>query len=256
MIDGVMKQLDYSDSPEIKSYDSPICREYLRKSSDYSCAYCTISESEAPGATFHIDHFRPQAKFPHLKNEYYNLRYTCPRCNLTKGSYWIRREDGCIRDCEKCNTKYCHENVYRLIDCFLENPKEHIRLNDNDMLEAINGSKPAIHTIKYLRLNRAQLIKLRRTRRYIDLWKQELDSKKKATIDRISYIQNEKKRFEALIKAMADNCNEPDKQMCDIVALLFSMLSEEASYSLGLIDQEIEKVTELLEMRAGSDDSI
>ena len=34
------------------------------------------------------------------------------------------------------------------------------------------------------------------------------------------------------------------------------LLSEEASYSLGLIDQEIEKVTELLEMRAGSDDSI
>ncbi len=256
MIDCVMKHLSYLNPPDIKSYKSPICREYLRKVSDYSCAYCTITESEAPGAAFHVEHFRPQSEFPHLKDELSNLRYACPRCNLIKGSHWIRQEDGCIRNCEQCDTKHCHENVYRLIDCFFENPQEHIKLNENNLLEAVDGSKPGIHTINYLRLNRAQLVKLRQTRRYIDLWKQELESMREAIINRITYVEREQSRFEQMLKAQHVDQSEPVKQLQDVIALLFAMLSEETNYSLKFVDLEIEKVNTLLGMRIGPDDSM
>jgi len=256
MNDSVMKKLNYENQPDIGDYKSRACREYLRAVSHYSCAYCTISESEAPGATFHIEHFRPQARFPHLTNKCNNLRYACPRCNLIKGSYWISREDGCIRDCEKCNTKICHENIYRLIDCLIEDPNEYMALKEDDTLEAKNGSKPAVHTIKYLRLNRVQLIKLRRTRRFIDLWKQELEKGKEAAIKKIAYIQSEQNRFEELIKLNPHICNDENSQLCDIIITLLKMLSEETTYSLALIDTELEKVERLLEMREEPDNAI
>lgn len=257
MIDGVMKYLDYLDPPAIQSYKSPVCREYLRKVSNYSCVYCTISESEASGATFHVDHFRPQSKFPHLIDEISNLRYACPRCNLIKGNHWIKREDGCIRDCEKCDAKHCHENVYRLIDCCFEKPQEHIKLNESGMLEEVGGSKPGIHTIKYLRLNRAQLVRLRLTRRYIDLWRQELENKRVAIIERMAYIKKEKQRFEEIVKAKKFVCkSELTKQLQDVITTLFAMLSEETDYSLKLVDLEIEKVNTLLQIRVEPDDSV
>lgn len=37
---------------------------------------------------YHIDHFAPKSKFPHLENTYENLIYSCPFCNLTKSDDW------------------------------------------------------------------------------------------------------------------------------------------------------------------------
>lgn len=109
MTNGIMPKLEYLNPPKYDQY--PKYRDYLRKVTDFSCAYCTISESESPGATFNIDHFRPQKEFPSLEASCENLRYTCPRCNSYKRSRWIQRTAGCIRDCKTCvaDGLFCRE---------------------------------------------------------------------------------------------------------------------------------------------------
>ena len=246
-----MKKLDYTSAPQIASYKSAECREYLRSVSSYSCTYCTISESEAPGATFHIDHFRPRANFPQYENTANNLRYSCPRCNLIKGKHWIKSTDGCIRNCEECKTNICHENIFRFVDSLTENPNDHLILQDDYKLEAINGSKPAIHTIKYLRLNRAQLIKLRRTRRFILLWKKELEERKESAEEKILFIKSEREKFERVLRS--DVPNNDNQQLLDVITILFDMLSEQANYSKSIIENELEKVEKLLAIRSGAD---
>lgn len=188
MIDAVMPKLKYLNPPKYKTFSS--YREYLRKSANYSCAYCTISESESPGATFNIEHFRPQKYFSRLKSECGNLRYSCPRCNSYKGDLWISETDGCHRNCEECNEHACQENIDRFIDAMQEEPSEVIFLGEDDKLYAYNGSKPANYTIQYLRLNRAQLIKLRHVRRFMDSWLLELEDKRKKAIE---YLESLKK---------------------------------------------------------------
>lgn len=59
-------------------------REVLRDDFYYSCGYCTLSECEAQGLTFEIDHYEPVALRPDLKNDYENLIYSCDECNSRK----------------------------------------------------------------------------------------------------------------------------------------------------------------------------
>ena len=174
---------------------------------------------------------------------------------MIKGSHWISSYDGCIRDCEKCNTKVCHENIFRLIDCLDEDPREHLSLKEDDTLESINGSKPATHTIKYLRLNRAQLIKLRRTRRFLDLWKQELETRREIIFKRIEYIRTQYEFFEEQIRSRAQTYDERKNILLETIAILFDMLSEETNYTLSLINEELNKVESFLEMRSGPDNA-
>jgi HNH endonuclease len=60
-------------------------RQYLRRDFFYSCAYCTICESEATTIAFTIDHYEPQRARPDLSNQYSNLMYSCNTCNVYKG---------------------------------------------------------------------------------------------------------------------------------------------------------------------------
>ena len=252
MTNNIMKKLEYDNPPNVTNYESDVCKAYLRKISDYSCVYCTIYESESPGATFHVDHFRPKTKFPHYTHEYTNLRYSCPRCNLIKGSYWISEDDGCIKNCDECHTKSCHENNYRLIDTLNEDPSMLIALNKEDLLEATNASKPAIHTIKYLRLNRSQLIKLRRTRRLIELWKEELETSKGRVTARLEIIADERKSFD--IWKAANAVYDEERKILEVITLLFDMLSEESNYTLSLINKELRNIDILIGMRFAPDD--
>jgi len=56
-------------------------KEDLRADFYYSCAYCTITELEATGISFEIDHYLPQSHFPHFATTYGNLVYSCNTCN-------------------------------------------------------------------------------------------------------------------------------------------------------------------------------
>lgn len=55
----------------------------------FSCAYCTLTEIEANGVAYNIDHYIPTSTVPGglLKTEYSNLMYTCYRCNRTKSDF-------------------------------------------------------------------------------------------------------------------------------------------------------------------------
>lgn len=246
-----MQGLRYINQPKIGKYDSLKSRNYLRKVSKYACAYCTITESEAPGATFHIDHFRPQALFSDLTDECTNLRYTCPRCNLLKSKLWITLDQGCIRKCQECHTKGCHENIYRFIDSLHENPKQHLFLNDRDEIEAMEDSKPGTYTIKYLRLNRAQLIKLRKVRRFLELWEQELKQKKRIAEKQLDEILQKKIFFETKNQLLNKVNDETE-----LANILFSMLELQARYLIDIYDHEINNVETLKMSHIGADDKI
>lgn len=61
-------------------------RESLRYDFYYSCAYCTITEYEASGIRFTIDHYVPQGNEDVDVHAYDNLMYACDECNLRKGN--------------------------------------------------------------------------------------------------------------------------------------------------------------------------
>jgi uncharacterized protein (TIGR02646 family) len=248
-----MVKLNYIDPPTVSNYKVRECREYLRKASRYSCVYCTITESESPGATFNIEHFRPKTLFPKLTNKINNLRYSCPRCNSYKGDNWIKNDEGCIYDCETCQNKVCLENIFRFVDCLHEDPVDHFVIQDNSILAPINGSKPAEHTIKFLRLNRAQLIKLRKVRSFLDMWEESLKNKREQAIidfERINLRLSEfKKEYgETRLESSKEN------KMYDIIVTLFEMLQLNSSHTIDLINDELTKLDHLVETRSGADD--
>ena len=60
-------------------------RPYLRYDFFCSCAYCTMTESEAQAIRFTIDHYHPLNARRELENDYSNLMYACDECNMRKG---------------------------------------------------------------------------------------------------------------------------------------------------------------------------
>ncbi len=72
-----------SEVPEYSEYIR--YRPFLRKDFFYSCAYCTLTEFEALGIRFTIDHYEPRSSRPDLECDYDNLMYACGECNLRKG---------------------------------------------------------------------------------------------------------------------------------------------------------------------------
>ena len=251
MIDSVMQQLTYANPPVYSHYSR--YRDYLRNVSHHSCAYCTITESENPGATFNIEHFRPETLFPALSSFCKNLRYSCPRCNSYKSSRWISIEDGCIRNCENCDSKVCDKNIERFVDVLNENPSTMLYLGGDNKLYAYSGSKPADYTIKYLRLNREQLIKLRHVRRFMDSWQKDLLAKKKDAEDKLAKIKDEKNLF--LTQSPSPSTHK--EQLCiDAIKTMYELLTLTAEQSLSCIDEELERLYKLEAYRVGNDSLI
>ncbi|MBP5059624.1 HNH endonuclease signature motif containing protein [Pseudomonas chlororaphis] len=61
----------------------------LREDFVSKCGYCDTPDYYSGGKRgFHIDHFAPKSKFEQLKNEYTNLVYCCPICNIGKSDDW------------------------------------------------------------------------------------------------------------------------------------------------------------------------
>ena len=52
------------------------------------CVYCREPDTIRGSNTFGVDHYRPQAHFSALVNEYFNLYYCCNTCNAYKSDYW------------------------------------------------------------------------------------------------------------------------------------------------------------------------
>lgn len=63
-------------------------KPFLRREFNGQCVYCRLPDALMGADTFHVDHYRPQKKFPRLTTEYTNLFYACPACNRRKGAFW------------------------------------------------------------------------------------------------------------------------------------------------------------------------
>lgn len=251
-MNSIMKKLQYTKVPSENNYQK--YREYIRVNSDYSCAYCTITESESPGATFNLDHFRPVKYFLHLKTDCNNLRYACPRCNSYKRDNWIPKEIGCINNCESCKTKICTRNIYRFIDCLKEEPNNFIEMDVSGELKVINGSKPAIYTIKCLRLNRAQLIKLRSVRRFLELWRQELLQMLEEVKNQIVDIELQFNEFNTIFsKGKFIKLKDEEQLLIEVAKIQFEMLFLQAHHSKDFIESELQRLEYISDMRLGSD---
>jgi len=73
--------------------DPEAYRGALRYDFLYSCAYCTIAESEAKGVGYQIDHYLPTSVRPDLRADYQNLMYSCAQCNRLKSDFCPNEED-------------------------------------------------------------------------------------------------------------------------------------------------------------------
>lgn len=122
-------------------------RETLRFDFWYSCAYCSISEVEAGGIGFQIDHYWPTTYKPKLKNDYNNLMWSCQICNRYKSGYYPE-EDGLSKG-----------NVILRPD--EEDPREHLKLEKYSLESKTHKGEFNIH---FLDLNRLQLRRLRKIR--------------------------------------------------------------------------------------------
>lgn len=211
------KKITYSNPPK---YDKPEkYRDYIAKNSDYSCAYCSLMESENLGATFNIDHFKPKALFPLLYAECENLRYSCPRCNSYKRAKWITIEQGCRRKCTSCTNRVCKDDIPRFIDCLEEDPNEIFEVSSDFKLLVKNNSKVAQYTIDALRLNRVQLIKMRYARVELNKIYQDIKTMKNMLKLRKDGIISLKTFFDKL----KENASE-DVDLIDTIGTLFEMI--------------------------------
>jgi hypothetical protein len=119
------------------------------------CAYCILHEEEMGGyAAMEVDHFRPwkRPEFEHLKKEWTNLYYTCRRCNLWKSNHWPTTEQ--------------NARGLRFIDPCEDDPDDHLRIvphpGNGELCWLLAVTPAGKYTIEKIRLNRKQLIDIRR----------------------------------------------------------------------------------------------
>lgn len=130
-------------------------KRYLRHDFYYSCAYCTICESEAQTIGFEIDHYEPKATSPHLELVYGNLMYACGVCNQRKGDFFPPLE------AQNAGIRYFRPDK----DLFTQHFKQKVTLRGVE-LEALTPIGD--FSIEYIDLNRQALLRLRELRAKVD----------------------------------------------------------------------------------------
>ena len=104
---------------------------------------------------FHLDHFRPQHRFPEIRNSPFNLVLACPACNTSKSKDWP--------DDEISEIGY--------IDPFENDRRDYFIVEGTGELRAARIE--AEYSIEALKLNRLTRVQLRR-RRIISAREKEL----------------------------------------------------------------------------------
>lgn len=123
-------------------------KEDLRIDFYFSCAYCSMTEVEAMGIGFDIDHYLPKSTDPDLKNDYNNLMWACQKCNLYKGSYKPDNHD------LKIGNYVLRPDVH--------DPANHFELEGMNLF---GKTKTGEFNIERLELNRLCLRRLRKIRK-------------------------------------------------------------------------------------------
>lgn len=198
---NIMKHVD-RDTCAITLDDYKDSKPQLRELFGYACCYCTTHEGENHLGFFHVDHFRPYKWFNHLEKVYENLYYACHKCNVYKRDNWISIHDGCIRNCVQCQNKICeNKDALRFIDPCSDEPSEYFEENEETFeIKPKNNSKAGKYTIEMMRLNRNQLIRLRRARSSLLMWLESENIKLKYCLERLECAKDQEKRLEAILQ--------------------------------------------------------
>lgn len=116
------------------------------------CVYCDVRIDENGNEGFALDHFRPQEKFPDLKNVPDNLVISCAKCNRSKSSHWPISID----------LAEAHNDVVGFVDPFLDDRLSFFSVSGTGEFIALRG--PSEYIIKLLSLNRPSRVSIRRNR--------------------------------------------------------------------------------------------
>lgn len=146
MIDKSNALVARSDVHPEKDYHQ--YQEALRWDFWYACAYCAMTEIEATGIGFQIDHYHAKEKFPKLECDYNNLMWSCQKCNRYKSDY--------CPDVEDVKKGYV---IIKIDEC---DPREHLDYEPGG-IRLKPKTKTGEFNIEKLELNRQQL---RRVREY------------------------------------------------------------------------------------------
>ncbi|WP_437580153.1 HNH endonuclease [Sorangium sp. So ce887] len=122
-------------------------RDQLREDFWFSCAYCSVSEIEARGIAFEVDHYRPQARFGALRDDYSNLFWSCDICNGLKGDL-PPDED--------------YERGFRFLKVDEDDPTQHLELEETFRVRPLTPIGKLTEAALYL--NSDRLFRLRRAR--------------------------------------------------------------------------------------------
>jgi hypothetical protein len=122
-------------------------RAAVRAAYERRCGYCGVSEIDIGGA-LQIDHYRPIARGG--GDDLENLVYACSHCNRFKGSYWPEED---------------YPDSFLLLHPGKDDVAAHIQLTANGRLVGLTA-RGWFH-IRWLHLNRPQLVRWRQTRQRI-----------------------------------------------------------------------------------------
>ena len=112
-------------------------RSKLREDFNERCGYCNAPELYFGGeGCFEIDHFAPKSKFPHLKDDYANLVYSCRPCNRAKGNKWVTP-----------NNHPSHNGSEGFVDPCLSEFDQHLKRNKDGQI------KECTPVGKYMKMN-------------------------------------------------------------------------------------------------------
>lgn len=152
------------------------------------CAYC---ESKLLHIAFgDIEHILPKATNTNLVFDWDNLTLSCPRCNNNKGDY--------------------DAATHPLVNPYRENPSDHLR-GFGAFVWALAGNTRADTTVKTLKLNRDELVDMRKDRieslmPLIELWTMEQNPVRKEVLrNQIVEESKEDKEFSFVVRQFLED---------------------------------------------------
>lgn len=129
-------------------------REDLRQDFNNACGYCDDSDLRIDRISFHVDHFAPIKRFPHLHNVYSNLVYSCRFCNMSKSDHWVGDDE-----------KISHNGTEGFIDPCSVDYEQHLTRNASGRILGVSDLGRNIVIKLKLNLLRHELLwKARRAR--------------------------------------------------------------------------------------------
>ncbi|WP_302631371.1 HNH endonuclease [uncultured Clostridium sp.] len=137
-------------------------KKILQEDFKYICGYCG-KDSKLFKEDYQIDHFIPKSIYPEGKGDYYNLVYSCRKCNRNKWDKWPTG-----------NVSKSHDGNVGFVDPVLPEYDKHLKRDINGKIIPITNL--GVYIVNELKLD------LRRTE---EVWAIMMLAKKKERLEKI-----------------------------------------------------------------------